>query len=218
LGIIGPNGGGKTTLLKVILGLVKPSQGQVRVFGEVTEKNRRYVGYVPQYSHFDRDFPINVEEVVLMGRLGHTGCFHQYREEDKTRVREALELMEMWDMKNMQIGTLSGGERQRVYIARALVMEPQLLLLDEPTASIDKPMQTEFYDLLHDLKSKMAIVLVTHDIGVISTHVDTIACLNRKLIYHGGKEITPEVLEALYQCPVDLLAHGIPHRVMKEHA
>jgi zinc transport system ATP-binding protein len=217
LGIIGPNGGGKTTLLKVILGLVKPSRGNVKILGAAPEKNRKFVGYVPQRSQFDRDFPVNIQDVVLMGRLGHTGCCKRYRDKDKMIVNDALEKVEMLDLRERQMGQLSGGERQRVYIARALVTEPKILLLDEPTASIDKPTQTEFYELLRNLKKKLTIVLVTHDIGVISVYIDKIACLNRKLFYHGSREISPDMLEALYQCPVEMLAHGIPHRVLKQH-
>jgi len=217
LGVIGPNGGGKTTLLKVILGLVKPSRGKVKVLGDTPKRSRRFIGYVPQRSQFDRDFPVSVQDVVLMGRLGHMGCFKRYSDEDKRIVHEALATVEMLDLRDRQIGELSGGQRQRAYIARALVTEPKMLLLDEPTASVDKPLQTGFYELLQDLKQRMPIVLVTHDVSVISVHVDKIACLNRKLFYHGSKEISPQMLEELYQCPVEMLAHGVPNRVMKEH-
>ena len=124
----------------------------------------------------------------------------------------------MLEQRGRQIGRLSGGEQQRVFVARALVAEPELLLLDEPTASIDSTMQTEFYDLLEGLKDSLTIVMVSHDIGAVSVHVDKIACLNRQMYYHGSKEITPEILEATYQCPVQLIAHGtVPHRVLREH-
>jgi len=217
LGIIGPNGGGKTTLLRVILGLVKPSRGRVWVLGGSPEKGRRFIGYVPQYTEFDRDFPITVLDVVLMGRLGRVGLFKGYRDEDRRIALEALEKMEMLDFKDRRLGSLSIGQMQRVFIARALATEPRLLLLDEPTASIDKPMQTNIYELLQRLKDEVTIILVSHDIGVISTYVDKIACLNRKLFYHDSKEITVEMLEETYQCPVEMIAHGVPHRVLKEH-
>jgi zinc transport system ATP-binding protein len=217
LAIIGPNAGGKTTLLKVILGMVKPSRGKVKVLGTTPEKARKFIGYVPQYSYFDREFPASVIDVVLIGRLGQTSPFKRYSQEDKKTAHDALETVEMLDLKDRQIGKLSGGEKQRVFIARALVAKPSLLILDEPTASVDKPMQTGIYELLQKLKKKMAIVIVSHDIGVISAYVDKVACLNRKLFYHDSNEITAEMLEATYQCPIEMIAHGLPHRVLKEH-
>ena len=218
LGVIGPNGGGKTTLLKVILGLITPSQGKILVLGKTPEKSRNNIGYVPQFNLFDRDFPISVWDVVLIGRYGRAGLLRRYSGEDRRTVQEVLQTVGMLDYKNRQIGKLSGGEQQRVFIARALVSNPELLLLDEPTASVDPTMQTEFYELLERLKQQMAIVLVSHDISAISIYVDKIACLNRQLFYHGSKEIGPEVLEATYKCPVQMIAHGtFPHRVLREH-
>lgn len=218
LGIIGPNGGGKTTLLKVVLGLVHPSRGKVSVLGEPPEKSRSKIGYVPQHNLFDRDFPISVWDVVLMGRCGKAGLFKRYGSDDRRTTQNALQTVGMLDYKDRQLGKLSGGELQRVFIARALVSEPELLLLDEPTASVDPAMQTEFYELLERLKKQMAIVLVSHDISAVSIYVDKIACLNRQLHYHGSKELTPEILEATYKCPVQMIAHGVvPHRVLREH-
>lgn len=218
LGIIGPNGGGKTTLLKVILGLIKPQHGTVLVLGKPPEQSRRYIGYVPQYFLFDRSFPANVLEVVLMGRYGRTGPFHRYSQEDVHAAEQALARMGMLSFRDRQIGALSGGQQQRVFIARALVAEPKLLLLDEPMASVAQDVQTEFYELLDTLKKTITIVMVSHDIGAISVYVDKIACLNSQLCYHGSKEISAEVLEATYKCPVQLIAHGtVPHRVLKEH-
>jgi len=217
IGIIGPNGGGKTTLLKVILGLVKPVKGEIKVFGCDPEKVRHKIGYVPQIMDFDSDFPISVKDTVLLGRLSGKGLFRFYNKKDYEAVERALKIVEMYDLKDHKTGSLSGGEIQRVLIARALATEPELMLLDEPTASIDPKMKTGIYDLLKDLKKQMAIILVTHDIGVISSHVDKVACLNRQLFYHDSKEIPQETLETVYQCPVDIIAHGIPHRVLKEH-
>jgi zinc transport system ATP-binding protein len=217
LGIIGPNGGGKTTLLKVILGLVKPSSGRVTVLGSTPQRNRKFIGYVAQNSLFDRDFPISVQDVVLMGRYGRVGLVKRFSEADRKAASKALRTVEMLDYKDKQIGRLSGGEQQRVLIARALVAEPKMLLLDEPTTGVDMPMQTEFYELLARLKHSMSIVLVSHDISAVSIYVDKIACLNRQLYYHGAKEVGPEILEATYKCPVQMIAHGVPHRVLKEH-
>ena len=217
LGIIGPNGGGKTTLLKVILGLVKPAQGKVEVLGDVPEKSRKFIGYVPQFVLFDRDFPASVWDVVLMGRLGQRGWGKRYSNEDKEAAVEALKKVGMFEFKDRQIGKLSGGEQQRVLVARALVSRPKILLLDEPMANIDTSMRAEFYELLEELRSKIAIVLVSHDLSAISIYVNKIACLNRKLFYHDSKEITAKELEEIYQCPIELIAHGVPHRVLKEH-
>ncbi|MCX6004827.1 MAG: metal ABC transporter ATP-binding protein [Chloroflexi bacterium] len=218
LGIIGPNGGGKSTLLKVILGLIQPDKGMVTVLGNPPVKSRCSVGYVPQTSHFSLDFPVSVWDVVLMGRYGRTGLLKRYGRPDKDAAQKALMRVGMLDHAGAQIGDLSGGQQQRAFIARALVGEPRLLLLDEPTASVDSAMQTEFYELLANLKKEMSIIMVSHDIGAVSVFVDKIACLNVQLYYHGSKEITPEILEATYKCPVQLIAHGdIPHRVLREH-
>jgi zinc transport system ATP-binding protein len=218
LGIIGPNGGGKSTLLKVLLGLVKPDSGSVTIFGKAPEQARSRIGYVSQRPSFDRDFPASVHDVVIMGRYVRAGLGRRYSREDRYAAEKALARVGMQDCGNKQIGQLSGGQQQRVFVARALVAEPELLLLDEPTASIDPTMQTEFYELLGELKRSLTVVMVSHDIGAVSVYVDKIACLNRQLYYHGSKEITPEVLEATYKCPIQLIAHGtVPHRVLKEH-
>ncbi len=216
--ITGPNGGGKSTLLKVILGLIQPERGRVTVLGNPPEKSRGRTGYVPQYSNYDHNFPVSVIEVVTMGRYGKAGLLKPYGRTDKEAAQRALGRVGMLDHAGSQIGQLSGGQQQRAFIARALVSEPQLLLLDEPTASVDSAMQTDFYELLGHLKEEMAIIMVSHDIGAVSVFVDKIACLNVQLYYHGSREITPEILEATYKCPVQLIAHGdVPHRVLREH-
>jgi zinc transport system ATP-binding protein len=217
LGIIGPNGGGKTTLLKVLLGLVQPFRGRVGVFGEAPRKTRRFIGYVPQSTHIDREFPVNVRDVILSGRLRMVKSFQKYGKEDRIEVDKILEKVGISDLRNQQIGKLSGGQLQRVLIARALVTEPKMLMLDEPTASIDTRMETDLYQMLRRLNQEIPILLVSHDIGVLSLYVKTIACLNRKLICHNSHEITADMLEAVYHCPVQMIAHGVPHRVLGEH-
>ena len=152
-----------------------------------------------------------------MGRLSLRPVFQRYTSEDRMAVERVLARLEIAHLKHRQIGRLSGGERQRVYLARAIVGNPELLLLDEPTASVDQKMKTSIYDLLDTLKKDMAILLVTHDMGIVSSHVDKIACLNCELFYHDNKEISPETMAAVYKCPVDLIAHGVPHRVLGEH-
>ncbi|HBK52536.1 metal ABC transporter ATP-binding protein [Syntrophomonas wolfei] len=216
LGIIGPNGGGKTTLLKTILGLVTAEAGTIKIMGEKMKKNRGQVAYVPQYAAFDRSFPVNVWEVVLMGRLGSKRG-RSYSELDQEIAREVLKRVEMYELRHRPIGELSGGEIQRVLVARALAGRPEILLLDEPTASIDSRFQAGFYELLEELNREMALILVSHDISAISVYVKTLACLNCKLYYQHSKELSPEMIEKGYQCPVELIAHGVPHRVLAAH-
>ncbi len=217
--IIGPNGGGKTTLLRVILGLLTPCRGEVRILGSTEATMRRFLGYVPQFRTFDFEYPITVREMVLSGRLGHiTRRPRRYDEKDLVRTEEALETMRIADLADRQIRDLSGGEQQRTIIARALVGDPKVLLLDEPTVYVDAPTAAQFYGILDRLRDRMTIVLVTHDIGVIPEHVTRVACLNRRLYTHDTNEITPDMLEAAYHCPVDLIAHGVPHRVFPEHS
>ncbi len=217
LGLIGPNGSGKTTLLRVILGLLSPDRGSVRILGESPARARGRIGYVPQYTRFDASFPVNVLDVVLMGRIGSGGLFRQPSKRDRDVALSSLDKVEMADQAGRQIGRLSGGELQRVMIARALAVEPLLLLLDEPTASLDTRVGVSVFELLKDLAREITLVLVSHDVGVISRYVKTVACLNRRLYYHHSKEITREMFEAAYGCPVDLVAHGHAHRVFEDH-
>ncbi|MFO7586786.1 MAG: ATP-binding cassette domain-containing protein [Gemmatimonadota bacterium] len=216
LGIIGPNAGGKTTLLRIILGLLRPERGDVRVYGRPPRRARGLVGYVPQEAGFDRRFPISVFEAVRMGRLGPR-CRGESREREVAAVERALQRVALSDVADSRIGALSGGKLQRALIARALAAEPRVLLLDEPTASLDSRIGRSVYELLDGLSKEIPIVLVSHDIGVISRHVRTIACLNVRLHYHHSRELSREMLEATYGCPVDLLAHGVPHRVLPDH-
>jgi len=217
VGIIGPNGGGKTTLLKIILGIIRPQKGKVKIFGRSPHEGRKKIGYVPQVAKFDREFPISVLEVVLMGRLSRKRTGSRYDEEDRKIAENALKSVDMLEYRSRQINELSGGQLQRVLVARALASEPELLLLDEPMSSIDPEMQKSFYEMLNRLKRKMAILLVTHDVTAASVYIDKIACLNRKLFYHGKTKEGIKHLEETYQCPVELLAHGMPHRVLERH-
>ncbi len=217
LGIIGPNGGGKTTLLKAILGLVKPDSGSIEIFGSSIARNQHLVGYVPQYSLFDLDYPISVMDVVLTGRLGRKRMLKGFDGEDKEIAENALDLVGLSSFRNRLAGELSGGEKQRVLIARALAKKPKILLLDEPTASVDATSGKNFYSILQGLNPEMTIILVSHDIGAVSQNVKKIACLSRTLVFHDSKELTNEMIEAAYHCPVDLIAHGVAHRVLNKH-
>ncbi len=215
LAVLGPNGGGKTTLLRTILGLVTPERGKVEVLGKPPSKTRDRIGYVPQHARYDKDFPVSVWDVVLMGRLSNG---RSSGKDDEEVAVDALKAVDLLDLKDRQIDELSGGQRQRVFIARALTVEPEILLLDEPTSSIDTKVETNLYDLLADLNKTITIMMVTHDVAVVSTRVKRVACLNRKLILHDEKQVTKEELETTYQCPVELVAHGTPHRVFEEHS
>ncbi len=218
LAIIGPNGGGKTTILKIMLGLLEPDKGTVRLFGRAPKQARRYVGYLPQQFTFDYDFPISVMEVVLMGRLGKRGVGKKYTDEDVTVCLNALEKVGMANYKESEIGNLSGGQRQRVLIARALTSEPRLLLLDEPVSSVDTQWQKSFYELLNELNKDIAVIVVTHDVGVISTYFDKIACVNRKLYYHGSKKEGMRKISELYECPVQLITHESSDHSLEEQS
>lgn len=217
LGIIGPNGGGKTTLLKVIIGLLAPAKGKILIGGKTPGRNQNNIGYVPQYSNFNRSYPITVNEVVAMGLRSMHRITSKLSDEEQSRIAQALNKVNLLSKKNEQIGHLSGGEQQRILIARALATDPDILILDEPTASIDAQTGNSIYELLTELNSEKTIILVSHDIGAISRSVKRIACMNKKLVYHDSKEITKDMLEQTYQCPVDLIAHGVPHRVLENH-
>lgn len=218
LGLIGPNGAGKTVLLKTILGLIPPTHGTVEVFGRTPREARGRVGYVPQYARFDFAFPIKVRDVVLMGRLAHKRLLRSLDRAEVRRAEELLDAVELSGFGERDVTKLSGGQLQRVLIARALAVEPELLLLDEPTASVDSKVGTTIYNLLDSLSGRITIVLVSHDIGVISAHVQTIACLNKRIHYHQTKELSSEVIREVYGCPVELIAHGHAHRVLTPHA
>ncbi|MBD3203212.1 ATP-binding cassette domain-containing protein [Candidatus Woesearchaeota archaeon] len=215
--LIGPNGGGKTTVLKLILGLIKPQRGKIQVMGKRPENAHKFIGYVPQIIKFDFDFPISVMEVVLMGRLVKKGLIQRYDKKDRDVCRDALEKVGMKDFEDRLIGNLSGGQRQRILLARALAAEPKILLLDEPLSSIDSTWQNRFYKLMDEINNEKTILLVTHDISAVSTYVDKIACVNRKLFYQGTKKEGMEKLSEMYKCPVEILTHKVPHRHLKEH-
>ena len=223
IAMIGPNGGGKTTLLKLMLGLLKPDKGAIRVLGDSTEKASHHIGYVSQDVHINRSFPITATDVVLMGKLEPNRRWAKSSVQDRDEALDALERMEIESFADSKIGELSGGQRQRVFIARALVTQPKVLLLDEPTASIDAKGQAEFYRLLKELNKDITILVVSHDLVAISTYVKSVACVNKRLHYHHQAEITGEMLEEMYPCtdeevcPVELIAHGLPHRVLKHH-
>jgi zinc transport system ATP-binding protein len=223
IAVIGPNGGGKTTLLKLMLGLLRADTGHIRIFGKPPRDVSHRIGYVPQDVQINKNFPVSVLDVVLMGRLKPGRGWSHYSRADRTEAMQALAKMEMDPFCTRRIGELSAGQKQRVFVARALVTDPELLFLDEPTASIDTKGQAEFYELLKDLNKQITIMVVSHDLMAISGYVKSVACVNRRLHYHGHAEVTGEMVAMMYHCtaegtcPVELIAHGLPHRVLPTH-
>ena len=206
IGLIGPNGGGKSTLLKLAAGLLKPRQGKVLVFGRQPHEARDEIGYVPQFALFPRDFPITVAQAVLLGRLGR-GLGFRWSAADRAAAARAIEETELGALAERPLNALSGGELQRVLIARALAAEPRLLLLDEPTSNLDQRAEEDIFALLAKLTDRMAVVLVSHDVGFVTGFVARVACISRTLICHGTSEVTGEVINELYGHPVRAVHH-----------
>lgn len=208
VGIVGPNGGGKSTLLKLMLGLLQPDSGELLVFGESPRRSVERIGYVPQYASFAKDFPITVWETVLLGRLTPRRWFGGNSAKDKQLAEQALRETEIWELRDRPIGALSGGQLQRVLIARALASQPDILLLDEPTASVDVRAEKTIFELLRHLNQRMTIIVVSHDVGFISDYVNRVACLNRRLVCHAVDQLNPHELEHLYGKHVHQLTHS----------
>lgn len=208
LGVIGPNGGGKTTILKIILGLLKPQRGTVSVLGRPPAQVRHQIGYVPQHAKIDSTAPASVLDIVRMGRLSRSSWGPWYGRSHTNAAMEALQQTETADLAKRHIGTLSGGQRQRVLIARALASDAKLLLLDEPTAGVDAHMEHGLTDLLHRLNKTLPIVLVSHDIAFVSTHLNRVACLNNKLTCHHVSEISDQVIAQMYHGHVRAVTHS----------
>lgn len=217
IGVIGPNGGGKTTLLKAILGLLTPLRGEVVFHACMTEGNHHRIGYLPQINNIDRKFPISVSEVVKSGLMSRKKIIGKYNKEDVEFACLLMQEMGIYQIRHKAIGELSGGQIQRALLCRALVNRPKLLVLDEPNTYVDNRFEKELYEKLRRLNDEIAILLVSHDLGTISTYVKSIACVNHSLHYHPGNKITPELMEA-YECPIQIISHGkIPHTVLHTH-
>jgi len=216
IGVIGPNGGGKTTLVKIILGLIKPFAGTVVSANDGGQANG-FIGYLPQISQIDRRFPITVRDVVLSGLMSRQSHFNRYNRHDKELALGLLAQMGVAHLENKTVGELSGGQLQRVFVCRAIISAPRLLILDEPNTYVDNKFESDLYELLRKLNESMAIIIVSHDVGTISVYVKTIACVNTYLHYHESNIITEEQL-VRYNCPIQIITHGdVPHTVLEKH-
>ncbi len=204
--IIGPNGGGKSTLLKLLLGLISPQSGTIRIFGRTPMEAREKIGYMPQYHQLDSAFPISVNEVVLQGTL-RQGFWGRYSRADRLVAAAAMEEMGIASLAKRSFAALSGGQRQRVLIARALACQPRLLLLDEPTANIDPGAEEQFYATLMKLRSKMSILTVSHDLGFVSREIDHVVCVNRQVSVHKAAEFDQQTADSVYRHKVNLIQH-----------
>lgn len=212
IGVIGPNGGGKTTLIKAVLGLIPVWGGNIEM-----NINHSEIGYLPQFNPFDKQFPISVQEVVLSGLLGRKKLLKRYHENDKQHAECLMARAGVIDLKDKAIGELSGGQMQRTLLCRALINKPKLLILDEPSTFVDSQFEGELFDWLKELNQEIAILMVSHDIGTISSHIKTIACVNRNLHYHESNKISAEQLMH-YNCPIQIITHGeVPHQVLAKH-
>ena len=216
LGVIGPNGGGKTTLIKAILGAV-PHSGKIEIDSSLKHSNHFKIGYMPQVSQFDMRFPISIEEVVLSGLQTERGFFGRYSSKDKAKARQLLDRMGIADLAKRPIGEVSGGQMQRALLCRAIISEPKLLILDEPTNFVDNRFEHEFYAMVQQLSEQMAIVIVSHDLGTITSVVKSIICVNRHVHRHDSNILTEEQLRN-YDCPIQIVSHGhVPHTVLEHH-
>lgn len=205
MAVVGPNGGGKTTLLKLILGLLVPSSGSISLFGKSPKKAAKHVGYVPQYGEYDKNFPVTVLDVILMASISANSFLFNYKNTAKQKAMQVLKQLKVDDIYKKSFNTLSGGQKQRVLIARALMFEPKILLLDEPTASVDSAVEKDIYQLLKELK--LPIILVTHDIGVVSKMVNKVTCLNVNSVSHNACELIKEDMLKAYSGEFKLINH-----------
>jgi zinc transport system ATP-binding protein len=215
IGVIGPNGGGKTTLLKVILGLLKPVAGSIVFNTDLVQGNT--IGYLPQMSTGDVNYPVTVSDIVLSGLMMRKGIISRMSSSDKKKAGKVIGELGLAGMDGATLNELSGGQMQRVFLGRAIIGDPKLLLLDEPGNFVDTTFENDFYEKLRELNKRMAILMVSHDVGTISAHIKSFACVNRKLHYHPSHEITNDDLLS-YGCPIQVVTHGdIPHTVLKIH-
>lgn len=218
LGIIGPNGGGKTTLIKVILGLLHPQKGEISYYRNSQSVKEIKMGYLPQYNVIDKKFPISVYEVVLSGLSREKSFFKPYSDAQHAYAKNTIHRMGLDGLEKQPIGSLSGGQLQRVLLGRAIVSKPEVLVLDEPNTYIDKKFEAQLYKILEEINHECAIILVSHDVGTVVQNVKSIACVNETLHYHPDAGVSGDWINEHFGCPIELVGHGnIPHRILKSH-
>ena len=224
--LIGPNGGGKTTLIKIILGLLKPSSGSLELFGKSISASKKHLSYVPQYANFNRDFPISVKDTVIQGCLNKRSIRSHglswsslgwYSRADYQYAEQVMRETYVWDYRDQSISTLSGGQLQRVMVARALAGDPKLLLLDEPTANIDERSEKDIFDLFKDLNKRMSIIVISHDIGFVSSYVNQVFCLNKTLVCHQSDVVDTDSIHNLYGDHISSVHHHSQHCSHDQH-
>lgn len=218
LGIIGPNGGGKTTLIKLIMGLLNPDEGSIQYFRNGIAVDKISIGYLPQYNAIDKKFPISVYDVILSGLSGKKSFFSNFTDEHHAQVREIIQRMGLEGLEKKAIGQLSGGQMQRALLGRAIVANPEVVILDEPNTYIDQRFESRLYEILSEMNKERTIILISHDIGTVISNVKSIACVNETLDYHPDSEVSTDWLEEKFECPIEILGHGkLPHRIIKDH-
>lgn len=217
IGVIGPNGGGKTTFLKALLGLLPLRTGQIKYFRDGKPIQKPVIGYLPQINQIDKKFPITVREVILSGVMQKRNWMQRNNKQIEMQLHKILHSLGIEKLQHKIIGELSGGQMQRAFLGRAIIGSPVLLVLDEPNTYVDSNFESELYDILQELNKEMAIIMVNHDMGTITSRVKSIACINRGFYYHPTNEVSDEMLDQ-YHCPIEIIAHGaVPHRVLHKH-
>jgi len=210
-GIIGPNASGKSTLLRLMLGLLQPDRGSISVLGTDPDAARTRIGYVPQHPGYRREFPVCVRDVVLMGRIGVTAALGRYSRRDHDCATDAMRAVQVDDIADRPVAGLSGGQAQRMLIARALACEPEILILDEPTSNIDLRAEESIFALLKQYNAHMTIIVVSHDVAFISAYVGRVGCLNHTLICHSTGELSGKTIEELYGTDIRMIQHTHTH-------
>lgn len=204
--LVGPNGGGKSTLLKLLLGLLTPQTGTIRILGMPPHQARQKIGYMPQHLQYDPSFPVSVMDVVLMGRTDSTR-FGRYSTNDRQICLQAMTELAVDGLASRSFNSLSGGQRQRILIARALACEPEILLLDEPTANVDPAVELQFFEILKNLANRVTVLTVSHDLGFVSQVVSRVFCVNRQVRVHPTSELTGDLIREMYGGDIRMVRH-----------